>query len=71
MKKSAVRPLSVEAGSSLRHRRQNRMYDLDGIGGISPTVVVEPPLPTAGGGGVTFAAVAEVHMSARWTKRKS
>ena len=36
-----------------------------GTGGISPTVVVEPPLPTAGGGGgVTFTAVAEVHMSA-------
>ena len=37
-----------------------------GTGGIIPTVVSEPPppLPTAVGGGVTFTAVAEVHMSA-------
>ena len=33
-----------------------------GAGGVAPAVVADPPVPTAAG--VTFSAVAEVHVSA-------
>ena len=57
MKKSAVRPLSVEAvefsaaPEPEQNVRSGRKTMSSGTGGSSPTLVVEPPLPTAGGGG--------------------
>ena len=56
-KKSAVRPLSVEAvefslaPAPEQNARSGWKTKSSRTGGISPTVVVEPPLPTAGGGG--------------------
>ena len=69
-RRSAVQPLSVEAVefspalAPEQNLRSGRKTMSSGAGGVVPTVVVEPPLPTAGGGGVTFTAVAEVHRSA-------
>ena len=72
-RRSAVRPLSVEAVEfslalapeqkllSGRKTRSSR------TGGVVPSVVAEPPPPygqRGGGGGVTFTAVVEVHISA-------
>ena len=63
-RRSAVRPLSVEAVelSPALVPEQNllsgRKAMSSGTGGVVPTVVAEPPLV------VTFTAVAEVHMSA-------
>ena len=57
MRSSAVRPLSVEAAEispalapeqKLLSGRKTRS---SGAGGVVPSVVAEPPLPTAGGGG--------------------
>ena len=73
MKRSAIRPQSVEAvefspaPEPQQNVRSGRKTMSSGTGGISTTVVVEPPppLPTAGGGGrETLTVVAEVHMSA-------
>ena len=67
MKISAVRPLSVEAvqltpASATEQRiRSGRKTRSRGTDGSSSTEVVEPPLSTAGGGGVKFTAVVEVH----------
>ena len=57
MKISAVQPLSVEAvefspaPATEQHRRSGRKTMSSGIGGSSPTEVVELPLSKAGGGG--------------------
>ena len=65
-RRSAVRPLSVEvvefspALAPEQKLLSGRKTMSSGTGGVVPTVVTEPPLPTAGGGGgvVTFTAVA-------------
>ena len=66
-KLSAGQPLSAEAvefspaPATEQHRRPGRRTMSIGTGGISPTQVAELPLSKAGGGGVRFTAVAEVH----------
>ena len=66
--RSAVRPLSVEAVefSPALVPEKNVMYGWKTMssraGGVAPAVVADPPVPTAAG--VTFLAVAEVHVSA-------
>ena len=68
-RRSAVRPLSVEAVefSPALAPEQNllsgRQTMSSGAGGVVPMVVAGPPVPTEGGG-ATFTAAAEVHMSA-------
>ena len=65
---SAVRPLSVEAvefSPALvpeKNVMSGRKTMSSGAGGVAPVVVADPPVPTAAG--VTFSAVAEVHVSA-------
>ena len=67
MKISAVQPLSVEAvelspaPATEEDRRPGGKTMSSGTGGSSPTKVVELPLSKAGGGGVKFTALAEVH----------
>ena len=66
--RSAVRPLSVEAvefSPTLvpeRNITSGWKTMSSGAGGVGPAVVADLPLPTAAG--VTFSAVAEVHVSA-------
>ena len=71
MKRAAVRPLLVEAVefspalAPEQNVRSGRKTMSSGTGGIIPTVVVDSGGGGGGGGmGVTFTAVAEVHMSA-------
>ena len=63
---SAVRPLSAEAvefsPSLVPEKKMKSGRKTSGAGGVAPTVVADPPVPTAVG--VTFSAVAEVHVSA-------
>ena len=67
-RRSAVRPLSVEAvefSPALVPEKKlisGRKTMSSGAGGVVPAVVADPPVPTAAG--VTFSAVAEVHVSA-------
>ena len=67
-RKSAVRPLSVEAvefsptlGPEI-DVMAGRETVSSGAGGVAPMVVADVPVPT--GAGVRFSAVAEVHASA-------
>ena len=65
--RSAVRPLSVEAvefSPALvpEKKKSGRKTMSSGTGGVAPAVVADPPVPKAAG--VTFSAVAEVHVSA-------
>ena len=66
--RSAVWPLSVEAVEfSPALVPENSLISgwktmSSGAGGVIPAVVADPPVPTVAG--VTFSAVAEVHMSA-------
>ena len=72
---STVRPLSVEAvefSPALvpeKNVTSERMTRSSGAGGVAPAVVADPPVPTAAG--VTFSAVAEVHVSASATEDDS
>ena len=67
MKISAIRPLSVEAvefspaPATREDMRPGRKTMSSRTGRSSPTKVVELPLSKAGGGGVRFTVVAEVH----------
>ena len=66
--RSAVRPLLVEAvefSPALvpeKNLISGRKTMSSGAGGVAPAVVADPPVPTVAG--VTFSAVAEVHVSA-------
>ena len=57
-KRSAARPISAEAvefspaPAQVRNEQAGRKTKSNRTGGISPTAVMEPPLPTAGGKGV-------------------
>ena len=67
MKTSAVLPFSVEvvefspALATREDRRPGRKTMSSRTGRSSPTEIAELPLSKAGGGGVRFTAVAEVH----------
>ena len=49
--------------------KSGRKTKSSGVGGVAPAVVADPPVPTAVG--VTFSAVAEVHVSASATEDDS
>ena len=65
-KRSAARPISAEAvefspaPAQARNKQAGRKTKSSRTGGISPTAVVEPSLPTAGGGGAMSTGGEEV-----------